>query len=62
MYFENNDAKKWSTKPSNKVKKGKVSVGDLYDDGIKRTKIDPYKPSKFRKKINIRDIQMEDDA
>lgn len=57
MYFEHNDGRKWS----NKAKKVKISVGDLDTDGIKRTKIDPYKPSKFRKKINIRDIQLEDD-
>lgn len=57
MYFEQNDGKKWS----GKTKKVKISVSDLDSDGIKRTKIDPYKPSKFRKKINIRDIQLEDD-
>jgi hypothetical protein len=62
MYFNSTDSHSFTTKPSNKVKKRKMTLSDFYEDGGKKTKIDPYRPEKFRKKINIRDIQIEDDV
>jgi hypothetical protein len=57
MYIKENKPYSW-----NKThKKNKNFYDEFYQDGGKKTKIDPYVPSKFRKKINLKDIQIDED-
>lgn len=61
MYIDDKSGSIWDSSRSSKLKKVKKITNEVYDDGIRKTKLDPYKPEKFRKKINLRDIDLEKD-
>lgn len=60
MYIKDNDGRLRDKKNTVSPKKEKVFINE-YEDTAKKTKLDPYNPSKFRRKINLRDIDFEED-
>lgn len=61
MYIDDNSRSMWDSSRSSKLKKNKKLTNEVYDDGMRKPKLDPYRPEKFRKKINLRDIDLEKD-
>lgn len=61
MYIDDKSSSIWDSSRSSKLKKVKKITNEVYDDGIRKTKLDPYKPEKFRKKINLRDLNFDEE-
>lgn len=61
MYIDDKSSSVCDSSRFNKLKKVKKATNEVYDDGLRKTKLDPYKPEKFRKKINLRDLNFDEE-